>query len=569
MLHRHFLQLALLVAIGLAPAAAPAQTVYAWLGITSDFAAQGNWIPTRMTPATDDILVFNGGGTATVTNVTAQTIGEFHIQGNTSVNLSVPAARTLTVAGGSAPVDFVVQPGCTLTYSGGFALTIALGPSAVGAVDGNVVFTSTGNTIPHRLTAVNQGGTVEGLSFNSGSTFQFAPGGSGAGNPFGTAALNSVRFKSGSTFYQGGTTSGPSVGTGSNPFGATAPNSVLIMDAGSTFYNWTSVLSAAGRTYGHYVQDNRGAAVAPGGSTTWVVQGDFTVKSTSIGNTQFDGTANPLLRVDGNLTVEAGGRLNDATGGVDPTSGESAVHVKGNVTLNGPQVSMQPNGIRPWVLNGTTQQQVTLSSDVAFNGLRVDNPAGARLMSNVAANGVLNLANGVVDTNGFTLTAADGAANLLRTSGFVAGTLARAIGASTGARSFPVGTAGQYSPVDVDLTVAPAAPGTLAVTATAADHPGSNDPTLSINRYWTLSPTGLAGFTADLTFHYLDADLGAVNEATLVAGRSLGGFNWQVFTPTLDTVANTAKATGVTAFSDWTLGDPAAVPVAVSAFSID
>ena len=360
MLHRHFLQLALLVAIGLAPAAAPAQMVYAWLGITSDFAAQGNWIPTRMTPATDDILVFNGGGTATVTNVTAQTIGEFHIQGNTSVNLSVPAARTLTVTGGSAAVDFVVQPGCTLTYSGGFALTIALGASAVGAVDGNVVFTSTGNTIPHRLTAVNQGGAVEGLSFNSGSTFQFAPGGSGAGNPFGATALNSVRFKSGSTFYQGGTTSGPSVGTGSNPFGATAPNSVLIMDAGSTFYNWTSVLSAAGRTYGHYVQDNRGAAVAPGGSTTWVVQGDFTVKSTSIGNTQFDGTANPLLRVDGNLTVEANGRLNDTTGGAGSAAVATPEPMPMSVRDAGTMMELanakEEPALRAWVVLDATQE---------------------------------------------------------------------------------------------------------------------------------------------------------------------------------------------------------------------
>jgi hypothetical protein len=567
--------IAALLTVGIAAFAgvAAAQTTYTWNGTTSDYAVATNWTPTRTTPAVDDILVVDGAVTAAadITNLTAETIGKLVLQNNAVTTLSAVAARTLTIAGGTG-TDLDVPAGSSLAYRGGFAITIALGASATGVVGGDVIFTSTGATIPHRLTAAS----ADGLIFQNASSFQFAPGGSGAGNPYGTTSLNSVRFQSGSTFYMGGTKTGPSVGTGSNPFGATAPNSVLVMDAGSMFYNWTSVISAAGRTYGNLTIDNRGAQMAPGGSTSWVVLGNMLVKSTSVGNIQFDGAANPLLRVDGNFTLEANAPMQDTVGGADPAVGTSAIEVKGNLLLNSSNLTIQQTAIRPYVLTGTGTQDVSLATGKAFFGLTVDNSAGARLLSNVTANGIITLTNGEVNTNGFTLTGADGAANVVRTNGFVRGTLVRNINAATtGLRSFPVGTAGAYAGVDVDITVAGTGTGTLAVSSTAGDHPNVASATGALDRFWTLSPTGIdiSAGAATLAFSYPAGDVtGSVVEASMAAGRLSGGV-WQVFPNPASTSVNTgshvATVTGVTGFSDWTLGNQIDLPVHLSALSIE
>lgn len=552
-----------------------AQGTYTWNGsVSTDYAVAGNWTPTRTTPNAGDILNFTSGGTVTVTNVTAsQTIAELHVTNSTLVDVSVPAARTLNIAGGPAAADLEVAAGSTLRYSGGFAVTIALSSGAKGLVDGNVIFTSTGNTIPHRLTGINDG--TAGITFNSGSTFQFAPGGSGAGNPFGNAANASVLFKSGSIAYQGGTTTGPSAGTGSAMQAGTLPNAVITWEAGSTYYNWTSVIAGSGRTYANVIIDNRGGTMAPGGGTSMVMD-NLTIKSTSVGNLNWDGSANPVARINGNLTVEAGGLYQDNTGGADvATANASSVEVGGNISLGGTNVTLKQDGSRFYNLNGTGTQDISLSSTINFNSLTVNKASGnVRLLTNATATGILNLTAGEVDTNGFTLTAsADGAANVVRTNGFVRGTLARSVNAAnTGSRLFPVGTAGNYSGLSIDITGAGTGTGTVTVSSTAGDHPNVSDAAGTLDRHWSITPSGidLSSGAATLTFNYAASDVsGTVAEASMVAGRYTGSA-WQIFPgTTINTGSRTATVTGVSTFSDWTLGNSAAVPVQMSGFTIE
>src|SRR2546423_6799955 len=91
--------------MALISATASAQTTYTWNQTgTASWATSTNWTPTRTTPATNDILVFNNGATTTVTSIPTQTIGKLQVSGNTAVTLQ-PAATgtTLTVSGGASP----------------------------------------------------------------------------------------------------------------------------------------------------------------------------------------------------------------------------------------------------------------------------------------------------------------------------------------------------------------------------------------------------------------------------------------------------------------------------------
>src|SRR5437763_11499475 len=74
-----------------------AQTTYTWNQTgTASWATSTNWTPTRTTPATNDVLVFNNGATTTANAIPAgQTIGQLQISANTAVTLQ-PAATATT-----------------------------------------------------------------------------------------------------------------------------------------------------------------------------------------------------------------------------------------------------------------------------------------------------------------------------------------------------------------------------------------------------------------------------------------------------------------------------------------
>src|SRR5712692_9980292 len=81
----------------------PFATAYTWNQTgTASWTLSTNWTPTRTTPATDDILVFNNGATTTVTNVPlTQTIGQISVGGGTNVTLqALSTSSTLTLNGG-------------------------------------------------------------------------------------------------------------------------------------------------------------------------------------------------------------------------------------------------------------------------------------------------------------------------------------------------------------------------------------------------------------------------------------------------------------------------------------
>jgi hypothetical protein len=164
--------------------------------------------------------------------------------------------------------------------------------------------------------------------------------------------------------------------------------------------------------------------------------------------------------------------------------------------------------------------------------------------------GTLTLTAGNITTNANTLFIGS-AGTIARTSGHIIGNLGKVYTAA-GSKLFEVGTANGFSPVTVNAT-AGTFPATFTAKATQGPQPSVN-PSTSVQRYWTLNGTGI---TADLTFQYLATDVMGI-EANYRVIRVIGGTSVSFPTSTVNTGTHTATLTGVSVFSDWTVGETAA-----------
>lgn len=219
--------------------------------------------------------------------------------------------------------------------------------------------------------------------------------------------------------------------------------------------------------------------------------------------------------------------------------------------------------------SSTATQTVAGGSYADLNVNQTSDTPSKTLGGNVTVTGTLSLGNTVLNTGGFCVTLGPNAV-VARTVGYISGCLTRQLnstatptrgfggliaGSSAAAPSaetveYPVGTENGYSPVTATITGAANAP-SLTVRAVQGSQPNVPNPALALKRYWTLDKTG--DITANLTFKYLDLDVPAT------AGESsfrLQRYETGAFTEVpavIDANANTATATGISQFSDWTL----------------
>lgn len=256
----------------------PPVTTYHWTGAAGPYwTAASSWNPQRAAPAPNDIMIFDAGGTWTLADVPAQTIGQLKVTAGTGINLK--GAGTLALQGDAGP-DLVIDPGCQLNLAGSGVLNLSLGSGVTGSVAGSMAFSGAG----HRLLAVDS----LALTFTSGGSFRAESG--FTGNPFGTTGLNSVVFESGSVY---------SCVAGGHPFGAAAPASVVIFRPGSLYRIDAYVVpSFGGRTYGNFEMNYPGSITATG--TAAVSIGDFRATQ---GTFYFNVTGNPGHTIRGNVTV--------------------------------------------------------------------------------------------------------------------------------------------------------------------------------------------------------------------------------------------------------------------------
>src|SRR5205823_2733621 len=101
--------------------------------------------------------------------------------------------------------------------------------------------------------------------------------------------------------------------------------------------------------------------------------------------------------------------------------------------------------------------------------------------------------------------------------------------------------------------------GDLSAITTGSDHPNISTSgilaTKSVNRYWTLTNSGISfnNYGATFTFVGADVDGSAATGSFIISKRDAGV--WTL--PTVGTRLSTStQATGMTAFSDFQLGEP-------------
>jgi len=454
-----------------------AQTTYTWNQTASaSWAVSTNWTPTRTTPATNDVLVFNNAATTTVTAVPTQTIGQLLISGNTNVTLQAAVTANVVTIGGGAGTDLSVASGSQLNISTALALTIALATGTSGTVSGAMTFTAG----THKVTATD----VTSLTFQNGSVFTSGAGVSGA-SPFG-AVTNSTIFANGSTY---------AFIAGSTPLPA------VTFQTGSLFSNQGSATpSFTGRTYANFEQKSASTTTVTGGSA--VVMDNLTITQ---GTMNFNMTATPGHTINGNISVAAGATLN-----FNPLTA-GTVNVKGNVAVAATgTLGFTPTVTGNVTLNGSGAQTIsnsgTLNVGNANETITIANASGVSLLTPITINnGALALSTGTVTAAGANILSIASAATVSRTNGYVIGNLKKTL-AAAGSKVFEVGTANGYSPFTANVTA-----GTFPadLTAVAVQAPQLNvTASTSIQRYWTLTSPG--SITADLTFQYLAGDVQAV-----------------------------------------------------------
>src|SRR5206468_6094713 len=125
-------------------------------------------------------------------------------------------------------------------------------------------------------------------------------------------------------------------------------------------------------------------------------------------------------------------------------------------------------------------------------------------------------------------------------------------------RSFDVGDASQYTPIAI-AAHGLGGPFDLRASSSTPDHPNlatsGLSPSRSVNRYYTLTPSGSPTFTTyDATFNFVASDVdGGATPASFVI-RRWDGSTWHA-TTTGTLTATSSQATGVTSFSDFAIGD--------------
>ncbi|MCC6254709.1 MAG: T9SS type A sorting domain-containing protein [Ignavibacteriaceae bacterium] len=268
--------------------------------------------------------------------------------------------------------------------------------------------------------------------------------------------------------------------------------------------------------------------------------------------------ANYYLSGSGDFSLGGGGTLQ-----IGSADGISISGASGNIQMTGTRTF---NQYANYVFNGNTAQVTGNGLPASVKSLTVNNSAGITLSSNTLVNGTLNLVSGNLFTNSNSISLGTSVTNLgiLNSSaGTVIGNFNRWI-SNAASVLFPVGTSStKNTPVTLSNVVGS---GSFSVSAVAGAHPnviGTN----VLQMYWKLTNGGLT--STDLTFNYLDADV-IGDETQYELSRYSSGWAFPTGTnntPDYDFINNTVFISGISSFSDWTLGFPPALPVELSSFS--
>ena len=246
-----------------------------------------------------------------------------------------------------------------------------------------------------------------------------------------------------------------------------------------------------------------------------------------------------------NLSLSAAGSVLNMSGS------SSQLNVSGNFSNIGNFISAGNVSF-----TGTISQSITSVS--SFQNMTIANASGVVLNSNVSINGTLTLQNGNIAAQSNVLSITSALTNAIGRpgTGHIIGNLQRTIATGTNSYTYPIGDASSYSPVVLNFNSVTAG-GNVTVNSTSSDHPQLSlsglEPSLSVNRFYTLGNSGLVLTNYSATFNFVagDKDLG-ITTANLLVG--LYSASW-AYPTTTNPAATSIQATDLTAFGDFAIAE--------------
>ena len=528
--------------------------------------------------------------------ISGTTYTNIRLNNGSGGTLSAPATvnSTLTLASGAFNVGTsTLTLNSVVTVTGGSLTSAATGTviynqgsdgqQVVAGTYGNLTFSNFNKTLPASGTVFIAGtftpGTAVGHTI-TGSTIEFN--GSGAqtipafnynnlssSNTGGRTLANSGTIGIGGTFTPGTnvyTITGSTVdfnGAGPQTIPAFNYNNLTSSNMGArTLVNGGTIRIFSVFTPGANVYTITGSTVEFNGAAAQSLPSGFTTYNNLTLNNLTTVTGFAGLTVQGLLRVQQGTFMSSSTynnvqidaGATLAGVAATTINVAGIWTNNG-TFTANSNTVN---FNGSSPQAIGGSSASTFNNLSINNSIGVSLNTSGTVNGVLTLQNGEITTGANSLTLGT-AGTVNRTSGHITGNLRKNFGAPGPAFEMPVGTAGQYSPLNV--TVVSGAGQLTARTNTGVPAVIAVNSARTLQRYWTLSGSGI---TSNITFNYLDGDVpGAPNNENIWNIIRVTGSIAVRYPPTLSYVTmnpagNQFTINGLSSYSDWTAGEPLA-----------
>jgi len=450
--------------------------------------------------------------TATNNTLTAGTlrVGATTWAGNYSFTPTPPAGFTIEYYNANPTIN------AAITYQNlAFSGTGTANASAALTVQGNLTNTG-GGTLNFGANGVTLSGTVATQSIAGFTT---------------TGTVSMTKTASSTATFQGNVNGGALTINGSG--------GTLNLGTGLT-HTFTGAFT---RTVGTI---NLSSSTLNIGGTTTNTAGTFTAGTSTV---NYNGAAQTIANVTYyNLTLS--GTLAKTTTGAT---------VNGTLSMQGTATaSAAPTygGSATLEYKGSAAQTTGPELTATIPNLTINNANGVNLNSSPTVSGTLTLTSGNISTGSYTVIISG---SVSHTSGHVVGNLQKNVATGAPSRTFEVGTANNYNPVDVafgDVSVA----GNLTAKATAGDHGslGSStiNPSKSVNVYWTLTNSGITfdNYSATFTFVSDDIDVGADTNSFIVGKYTSSTWSY----PTVGAkTATSTQATGITtSFGDFAVGEP-------------
>ncbi|KAB1154936.1 YDG domain-containing protein [Flavobacterium luteum] len=286
----------------------------------------------------------------------------------------------------------------------------------------------------------------------------------------------------------------------------------------------------------------------------------------SIGQISFGFNGNATsIRGTGNFNASSGCTLV-----ISSKNGIANDGTTGNIRLTGTRIfgsGINYNFTR--FENSSSKMGASFLTEIAsINNLTINNFENVILPArDIIINGTLNFVSGKIETGSQKLILAALGNVIGGGTGWVIGNFQKYIATSTSAITYEIGDATNYRPINLNFaSVTSAGDLTASVSQTAGLHPQNSSSALNttkiVNRYYTLSGSGVVYSSYNATFNYLTSDIinyPATDSNNFIVGK-YNNPSWSYPTVGTKTAAST-EATGLTSFGEFAIGYERITPV--------